>query len=79
MDIKEFVNKVSIASKTKAPVVINKNAVKPDSKVQSKIGQTGTKTNETNSVAFDSWEIEKKYKKNLEALKLEIEDRNREI
>ncbi len=53
--------------------------MKPDSKVQSKIGQTGAKTGESNSAAFDSWEIEKKYKKNLEALKLEIEDRNREI
>lgn len=29
--------------------------------------------------AFENWEMEKKYKKNLEALKQEIEERNNEI
>ena len=28
---------------------------------------------------FENWEVEKKYKKNLEALKQEIEERNNEI
>lgn len=77
LDVKTFLNKVQVASKAKAPPLA-KSAVKPDSKVQSKIGQQGAKDS-ANSGAFDSWEIEKKYKKNLEALKQEIEDRNREI
>jgi len=42
MDTKEFVNKVAIAYKSKAPIA-PKNAVKPESKVQSKIGAQGTK------------------------------------
>lgn len=77
MDTKAFVNQVSVAAKTKAPTM-TRNAVKPESKVQSKIGAQGEKGS-SSSQAFDSWEIEKKYKKNLEALKQEIEDRNREI
>jgi hypothetical protein len=77
IDTKVFVNKVAVASKQKAPTSV-KNAVKPDSKISSRIGAQGQKS-EGNSQAFDSWEIEKKYKKNLEALKQEIEDRNREI
>ena len=32
-----------------------------------------------NTGAFENWEVEKKYKKNLEALKQEIEERNNEI
>ena len=32
-----------------------------------------------NTGAFENWEVEKKYKKNLEALKQEIEERNSEI
>ena len=75
IDTKVFVTKVSIALKQKAPTT-TRNAVKPDSKIK---GSQGAKTEGGNSVAFDSWEIEKKYKKNLEALKQEIEDRNREI
>lgn len=31
------------------------------------------------SSAYDHWEMEKKYKRNLEALKTEIEERNKEI
>ena len=77
LDVKTFLNKVQVASKAKAPPLA-KSAVKPDSKVQSKIGQQGAKDS-ANSNALDSWEMEKKYKKNLEALKQEIEDRNREI
>jgi hypothetical protein len=44
------------------------------------VGQQGVKlAPETSNGAFESWEVEKKYKKNLDALKQEIEDRNREI
>lgn len=67
IDTKLFVNKVAVASKQKAPTT-TRNAVKPDSKISSRIGAQGSKA-EANSAAFDSWEIEKKYKKNLEALK----------
>ncbi len=53
---------------------------KPTSKVQSKLGQQGTKpVGDTAGGAFEQWEVEKKYKKNLDALKQEIEERNREI
>jgi predicted nucleic acid-binding Zn-ribbon protein len=44
------------------------------------VNQQGTKpAGETSNGAFDQWEVEKKYKKNLDALKQEIEERNREI
>jgi hypothetical protein len=44
------------------------------------VGQQGTKpSGETSTGAFEQWEVEKKYKKNLDALKQEIEERNREI
>lgn len=40
-------------------------------------GQSGTKG--ASSSAYEHWEMEKKYKRNLEALKTEIEERNKEI
>jgi polyribonucleotide nucleotidyltransferase len=49
-------------------------------KVQSKVGSQGTKPQgEKSTGAFEQWEVEKKYKKTLDALKQEIEERNREI
>ena len=41
-------------------------------------GAAGGAAGETGS-QFENWEIEKKYKRNLEALKTEIEERNNEI
>lgn len=66
-----FVNKVAIASKQKPPAV-SKASVKSDTKVQSK------PIDKKESV-FESSEMEKKYKKNLDALKQELEEKNREI
>lgn len=58
-------------------------AAKPGAKVGSRIGggvrsATGGEVGEVGS-QFENWEIEKKYKRNLEALKHEIEERNNEI
>jgi len=58
-------------------------ASKPTGKVGSRIGAgvrqgTAGAAGETGS-QFENWEIEKKYKRNLEALKTEIEERNNEI
>ena len=60
-------------------------AAKPGSKVGSRIGMgvgrataAGGGDGEMGS-QFENWEIEKKYKRNLEALKQEIEERNQEI
>lgn len=58
-------------------------AAKPGAKVGSRIGQgvrqaQGAGEGDHGS-QFENWEIEKKYKRNLEALKQEIEERNKEI
>lgn len=83
LDIKEFLSQVQFASKVKPLPSQNQVVGKPNSKVQSKVGQQGTKPSisETQGAggAFESWEVDKKYKKNLDALKQEIEERNREI
>lgn len=64
VDIKDFVAAVTAASKTKPPPQQLTIQSKPGSKVQARGATQGT----TNS-AFENWELEKKYKKNLEALK----------
>lgn len=57
------------------------SAAKPGAKVGSRIGQGAANaiSGNTPGSQFENWEIEKKYKRNLEALKTEIEERNREI
>jgi len=74
LDIKKFVTIVSQAAKEKALPSFVTASEKPGLKV-SRGGATGG----ASSSAYDHWEMEKKYKRNLEALKTEIEERNKEI
>lgn len=56
--------------------------VKPGKKVGSRIGmgvQNAEGAAGQTSSQFENWEIEKKYKRNFEALKSEIEERNNEV
>lgn len=43
------------------------------------VARGGAAANGETGNQFENWEIEKKYKRNLEALKQEIEERNNEI
>ena len=79
LDISNFVKTVQEASKSKPlPSFLTTAPTKPGSKVQSRIGM-GSGNAAGNTGGFENWEVEKKYKKNLEALKHEIEERNSEI
>lgn len=80
LDIVSFVQQVQAASKQKPlPSFLTTTPSKPGSKVQSRIGMGSAMANTGAAGAFENWEVEKKYKKNLEALKQEIEERNNEI
>jgi hypothetical protein len=71
LDIKQFVNRITQAQKSKPLPTFLAQPPKlgaATSKVQSK-GQTGT---------FENWETEKKYKKKLEALQQQIEESKKE-
>ena len=80
LEIATFVSKVTEAQKSKPlPAYLNA-AAKPGSKVGSRIGQGVRQAQEgEHGSQFENWEIEKKYKRNLEALKHEIEERNKEL
>ena len=77
-----FVKMVTDAQKSKPlPAYLNA-AAKPGSKVGSRIGMGSAMAGaagEGGGSQFENWELEKKYKRNLEALKQEIEERNNEI
>ena len=84
LDITRFCQKVSEVQRSKPLPAYMNAAAKPGSKVGSRIGagvrsaMGGGDGGEMGS-QFENWEIEKKYKRNLEALKQEIEERNNEI
>ena len=81
LEITAFANKVTEVQRSKPlPAYLNA-AAKPGAKVGSRIGQGVRNAGEGGQIGsqFENWEIEKKYKKNLEALKTEIEERNNEI
>lgn len=78
LDVLSFVKIVEEAGRRKPlPSFLMNIPEKPGSKVQSRIGMGyGMQKQGAN---FENWEVEKKYKKNLEALKHEIEERNKDI
>ena len=83
VEIATFVKHVTEAQKAKPLPAYMNSSVKPGRKVGSRIGMgsahaDGGAAAQTGS-QFENWEIEKKYKRNLEALKHEIEERNNEI
>lgn len=82
LDIAGFVKLVNEAQKAKPMPVYMNLAVNPGKKVNSRIGmgvqQMEGSARQTSS-QFENWEIEKKYKRNFEALKNEIEERNNEV
>jgi hypothetical protein len=67
IDIKDFVAAINAASKQKPVPQSLTIQSKPGSKVPQR-GASAGGSSTTNS-AFENWEVEKKYKKNLEALK----------
>jgi hypothetical protein len=75
LDVRKFCELIARVSKEKPVPSFVSNSVKPGNKVS----RGGTGTQGANTSAFEHWEMEKKYKRNLEALKQEIEERNREI
>ena len=81
LDIKNFVDAVQTASKSKPlPSFLTTAPAKSGSKIQSRIGMgSGLTERGAAGSGFENWEVEKKYKKNLEALKMEIEEKNNEI
>jgi hypothetical protein len=72
MDIKSFVDLVTSKSKEKPPQSFMKIGQQPGSKTSG--GSAGSKTS-----TFETWELEKKYKKNLDALKDTIAEKNQDI
>ena len=83
LDITKFVQRITEAQRSKPlPAYLNAST-QPGGKVGSRIGQ-GVRSAQEGGAGqtgsqFENWEIEKKYKRNLEALKTEIEERNKEI
>ena len=75
LDIRKFCELIARTAKEKPVPSFVTTSMKPGSKVSK--GGVGAKGESTS--AFEHWEMEKKYKRNLEALKQEIEERNREI
>ena len=81
LDINKFCQKVSEVQRSKPLPAYMNATTKPGSKVGSRIGagvRSAMGDGEGGS-QFENWEVEKKYKRNLEALKGEIEERNNEI
>ena len=72
---------VSEALRSKPLPAYMNAADKPGKKVGSRIGMGVTQgaAGGNSGSQFENWEVEKKYKRNLEALKHEIEERNNEI
>jgi len=75
--INSFVAKVNEVQRNKPMPAYMSAAAKPGVKVGSRVG-AGGEGGEVSS-QFENWEIEKKYKRILDALKHEIEERNNEI
>ena len=81
LEIASFCAKVTEQQKSKPLPAYISTAAKATNKVGSRIGAGVRSAMEGGDVGsqFENWEIEKKYKRNLEALKHEIEERNNEI
>ena len=60
------------------PSYLTAAASRPGTKAQT-LGGARAGADDRGAGGFENWEMEKKYKKNLEALKQEIEERNNEI
>lgn len=72
MDIKAFCDLVREKAREKPPQSFLKIGQQPGSKTSS--GTAGAKTS-----TFETWELEKKYKRNLDALKDTLAEKNAEI
>jgi hypothetical protein len=72
MDVKAFCDIVSAKAKEKPPQSFLKIGQQPGSKTSG--GTAGGKTS-----TFETWELEKKYKRNLDALKDTLAEKNAEI
>lgn len=75
LDVRRFCELIARVAKEKPVPSFVSSSVKPGSKVS----KGGAGTQGAGTSAFEHWEMEKKYKRNLEALKQEIEERNKEI